>query len=103
MPNPIHVYFGARSSRDVYGLDWLQQLQREHENLHLHVVVTSDADPLEHRRGLVTDAIEADLSDLSGWRAYLCGSPPMVEALKWMALPTASFWGRRFSTRSKRA
>jgi ferredoxin-NAD(P)+ reductase (naphthalene dioxygenase ferredoxin-specific) len=80
MRNPIHLYFGVRSPRDIYGLAWLQQLQREHENLHLHVVVTSDADPREHRSGLVTDAIESDLSDLSAWRAYLCGSPPMVEA-----------------------
>jgi ferredoxin-NAD(P)+ reductase (naphthalene dioxygenase ferredoxin-specific) len=80
MPNPIHLYFGVRSPRDVYGLSWLQQLQREHGKLHLHVVVSSDADPRSHRSGLVTDAIEHDLSDLGGWRAYLCGSPPMVEA-----------------------
>jgi ferredoxin-NAD(P)+ reductase (naphthalene dioxygenase ferredoxin-specific) len=46
----------------------------------VHVVVASGADPRKHRAGLVTDAIEADLKDLAGWRAYLCGSPPMVEA-----------------------
>ena len=28
----------------------------------------------------LTDAIAADLADLRGWRAYLCGAPPMVEA-----------------------
>jgi ferredoxin-NAD(P)+ reductase (naphthalene dioxygenase ferredoxin-specific) len=28
----------------------------------------------------VTEAIEQDLGNLHGWRAYLCGSPPMVEA-----------------------
>jgi len=85
MPNPIHVYFGVRSQRDIYGLQWLQQMQREHKNLHLHVVVSSGADPLEHRGGLVTDAIERDLPELSGWRAYLCGSPPMVEAVTLLA------------------
>src|SRR5436309_13262755 len=35
MRNPIHLYFGVRSPRDIYGLAWLQQLQREHRNLHL--------------------------------------------------------------------
>jgi ferredoxin-NAD(P)+ reductase (naphthalene dioxygenase ferredoxin-specific) len=80
MPNPIHLYFGVRSPRDVYGLDWLADLQRRHPALKLHVVVTSGGDPREHRRGLVTDAIEEDLASLEGWRAYLCGSPPMVEA-----------------------
>ena len=85
MKNPIHLYFGVRSSRDIYGLPWLRHLQREHPTLHLHVVVTSGADLREHRCGLVTDAIEADFADLDGWRAYLCGSPPMVEAATLLA------------------
>jgi len=80
MQNPIHLYFGVRSPRDIYGLAWLEQLRNEHAHLQVHVVVASGADPRKHRAGLVTDAIEADLKHLAGWRAYLCGSPPMVEA-----------------------
>ena len=78
--NPIHLYFGARSPRDVYGLPWLQALQREHPALTTHVVVASGGQPGVQRLGLVTDAIAQDHADLGGWRAYLCGSPPMVEA-----------------------
>ncbi len=80
MRNPIHLYFGVRSPRDIYGMEWLQALQKQHPALHLHVVVTSGGDARAHRLGLVTEAIEQDHADLSGWRAYLCGSPPMVEA-----------------------
>jgi naphthalene 1,2-dioxygenase ferredoxin reductase component len=80
MPNPVHLYFGVRSPRDVYGLPWLEALVRVHPALKVHVVVTAGADPAQHRSGLVTQAIEQDLGDLAGWRAYLCGSPPMVEA-----------------------
>jgi ferredoxin-NAD(P)+ reductase (naphthalene dioxygenase ferredoxin-specific) len=80
MKNPVHLYFGVRSPRDVYGLPWLDQLKREHPGLTVHVVVTSAGNPASQRCGLVTDAIEQDLGDLTGWRAYLCGSPPMVEA-----------------------
>lgn len=80
MPNPIHLYFGVRSPRDVYGLHWLTELERRHPALKLQIVVTSGGDPREQRCGLVTEAIAQDLGDLSGWRAYLCGSPPMVEA-----------------------
>lgn len=80
MANPVHLYFGVRSPRDVYGKHWLEQLQSEHPQLTVHVVVASGGDPATQRCGLVTDAIEHDLGDLSGWRAYLCGSPPMVEA-----------------------
>lgn len=80
MVNPIHLYFGVRSPRDIYGAQWLTQLQREHGNLHVHTVVTSGNDSPELRNGLVTDAISQDWSSLKGWRAYLCGAPPMVEA-----------------------
>jgi naphthalene 1,2-dioxygenase ferredoxin reductase component len=80
MKNPVHLYFGVRSPRDVYGMPWLDQLKREHPGLTVHVVVTSGGDLKTQRGGLVTDAIEQDHGDLSDWRAYLCGSPPMVEA-----------------------
>ena len=80
MDNPIHLYVGVRSPRDIYGLPWLDELRRLHAGLRVHVVVTSGGDAKGQRCGLVTDAIEQDHGDLSGWRAYLCGSPPMVEA-----------------------
>jgi NAD(P)H-flavin reductase len=37
------------------------------------------------RCGLETSAIEEDHGSLAGWRAYLCGSPPMVEAATLLA------------------
>lgn len=80
MRNPIHLYFGVRSPRDVYGLEPLKALQQAHPELKVHVVVGSGGDAATQRCGLVTQAIEQDLGDLDGWRAYLCGSPPMVEA-----------------------
>jgi ferredoxin-NAD(P)+ reductase (naphthalene dioxygenase ferredoxin-specific) len=85
MPNPVHLYFGVRSPRDIYGLDWLLELQSRHPAFQVHVVVTAGGDPREQRCGLVTDAIAADHGRLDGWRAYLCGSPPMVEAATLMA------------------
>lgn len=80
MANPIYLYFGVRSPRDVYGLPALDALQRAHPALNVQVVVASGGDPATQRCGLVTDAIAQDHGDLAGWRAYLCGSPPMVEA-----------------------
>lgn len=85
MSNPIHLYFGVRSPKDVYGVEWLTKLQRVHPQLKVHVVVSSGGDSATQRCGLVTQAIEEDLGDLDGWRAYLCGSPPMVEAASLVA------------------
>jgi ferredoxin-NAD(P)+ reductase (naphthalene dioxygenase ferredoxin-specific) len=75
MANDIHLYFGARSERDLYAIDKLEQLRSRHPRLHVHYVVGR----------LVTEAIESDLQHLAGWRAYLCGSPPMVEAATQLA------------------
>jgi ferredoxin-NAD(P)+ reductase (naphthalene dioxygenase ferredoxin-specific) len=84
MDNPIHLYFGVRSPRDVYGLEWLEQIRQEYPALQVHVVVGSGNDNPAWRSGLVTDAFNDDWPDFAGWRAYLCGAPPMVEAASMM-------------------
>ncbi len=81
MDQPIHLYFGVRSPQDVYGLEQLRALQSALPSLKLEVVVTTDDEPDSGRRvGLVTDAIAQDITDFEGWRAYVCGAPPMVDA-----------------------
>jgi len=86
MRNDIHLYFGVRSPRDVYGAEWLAGLAAAHRNLHVHIVAAIGGDGSEGhgntplRGGLVTDAVAQDWVSLAGWRAYLCGAPPMVEA-----------------------
>ena len=80
MHNPIHLYFGVRSPHDVYGLDELKALQAIYADLKLHIIVTTDEQGSGLRTGLVTEAIAHDIPDFDGWRAYVCGAPPMVEA-----------------------
>jgi ferredoxin-NAD(P)+ reductase (naphthalene dioxygenase ferredoxin-specific) len=80
MRNEIHLYFGVRAARDVYGIDMLARLAADYPNLHVHVVLSEGAGSSSMRRGLVTDAVAQDWSALAGWRAYVCGAPPMVEA-----------------------
>ncbi len=73
-----------RSERDIYGREWLKELQRQHPQLNVHIVVTSGQAP-GCRNGLVTEAIAQDWSSLEGFRAYLCGAPPMVEVTTLLA------------------
>ena len=89
MTNPIEIYVGARSSADVYGLAWLRELASRHDGIRLHVVTTLDSTDISDdaeqrfRAGHVTEALAADFRGtdaLVGWRAYLCGAPPMVDA-----------------------
>jgi ferredoxin-NAD(P)+ reductase (naphthalene dioxygenase ferredoxin-specific) len=99
MRNPIHLYFGVRLPRDTFGIAVLQQLQERHEHLHVHVAVSSAAQR-EHRAGLVTDAIRSDLKDLREWRAYLFGSPPLVETtsllLRRLQMPPERIYAEAF-------
>jgi ferredoxin-NAD(P)+ reductase (naphthalene dioxygenase ferredoxin-specific) len=81
MDNPIHLYFGVRSDRDLYDADRLQALAVQHPNIRVHIVVATGPVGAGQRSGLVTDAIAQDHPALVGWRAYLCGAPAMVEAL----------------------
>lgn len=80
MRQPIHAYVGARGPRDVYGLEALAALRAALPGLVVHVVVAGGARAAGQRSGLVTEAVAEDWQDLTGWRAYLCGAPPMVEA-----------------------
>ncbi len=80
MRNDIHVYFGVRSARDAYCTELLFALAERHRNLKVHVVVAEGQAGPGQRGGIVTDAVARDWTSLAGWRAYLCGAPPMVDA-----------------------
>jgi ferredoxin-NAD(P)+ reductase (naphthalene dioxygenase ferredoxin-specific) len=90
MRNDIHLYFGVRGPRDVYGIEVLERLAAAHGNLHVQVVVAEGmgggTGQSALRSGLVTDAVAADWPTLAGWRAYLCGAPPMVDAATLVAV-----------------
>ncbi|PLZ00578.1 naphthalene 1,2-dioxygenase [Burkholderia sp. WAC0059] len=82
---PVHLYFGVRSEDDLYGAPQLAELQRRYPNLVVHTVVANGPVQEGHRGGLVPAALEIDwpASDaLAGMRAYVCGSPPMVDAVR---------------------
>ena len=85
MKQPIHVYFGARSECDLYLVEHFQSLAEQYANL-TFVVVLSEAEATQYRCGFVTKAVADDLMDLDGWKAYVAGSPGMVDAAIQLAL-----------------
>lgn len=80
MRQPIHVYAGARSARDLYLVDHFEALARRLPNLTFTPVVSATRAGSPWRSGLVTDAVARDLQDFDGWKAYVAGPPPMAEA-----------------------
>ncbi|WP_430804823.1 2Fe-2S iron-sulfur cluster-binding protein [Brevundimonas naejangsanensis] len=79
MDQPVHVYFGARAVRDLYLVEHFQALARKHANL-TFTPVLSEGPSAQYRSGYVTQALEQDLADLAGWKAYVAGPPQMVDA-----------------------
>jgi CDP-4-dehydro-6-deoxyglucose reductase/ferredoxin-NAD(P)+ reductase (naphthalene dioxygenase ferredoxin-specific) len=81
MHQPIHLYFGARDSRDVYGLQQLAALTRSHPRLSHQIVLSAAKGHSTYREGFVHEAIAADIDRMVGWKAYVAGPPAMVEAV----------------------
>jgi len=93
MDRPVHLYFGVRGERDVYGEAELREWEARYPDLEVHVVLSDEAGPegararvdssaggWPRRYGLVTEAVAADFAHLQGFQGYLAGPPAMVDA-----------------------
>ena len=79
---PIHLFHGSLAREGLYYVEELRALAARHENFHYHPVVLKGEPP---EGGLVGDMKSLPvehLGDLTGFRAYLCGDPELVEALR---------------------
>jgi NAD(P)H-flavin reductase/ferredoxin len=106
---PVHLFFGARSQRDLYALDEIERLRAAWQGgFNLHLVLSEE--PAESSwagaRGLVTTAIAGLGPELGGATAYLCGPPPMVDAaiaeLRRLEMPFERIYFDKFLDRSHR-
>ncbi len=73
----IHLYHGTRSSGGLYMDAALRKLDHECDNFTYSACLSREETP-ETQHGRAEDVALADHADLSGWRVYLCGYPPMV-------------------------
>jgi ferredoxin-NAD(P)+ reductase (naphthalene dioxygenase ferredoxin-specific) len=77
---PVHLYFGARTVRDLYLLDHFDRLAKASPNLRFVPVLVDPVDAEGRRQGQVDSAISEDFQSFDGFHAYLAGPPAMVEA-----------------------
>jgi propane monooxygenase reductase component len=79
----VTFYYGARTAADLCFEKEITELGEQLKSGFSYIPALSDAaDDAEWtgRTGLITEVVEADLSDLKGADAYVCGPPPMVDA-----------------------
>ncbi|WP_168788821.1 benzoate 1,2-dioxygenase electron transfer component BenC [Paraburkholderia aromaticivorans] len=80
-PYPIHMILGVNSDEDLVGIDRLESYAQRLPNF-TYACTVSSADSAHPNKGYVTHHIIA--SQLNGGDAdvYLCGPPPMVDAVR---------------------
>lgn len=101
MRQPIHLYVGARTARDLYALETLAKWQSHHGNLRVAPVLSEEAHD-HFQTGIVAAAVQYDHADMDGWKAYVAGPPPMVDAVREVTasagLPEIDFHADSFFT-----
>ncbi|MEO1957328.1 MAG: CDP-6-deoxy-delta-3,4-glucoseen reductase [Methylophilaceae bacterium] len=101
MQRHMTLYWGGRKPEDLY-MDDLCRRWAEHVPTFNYVPVLSKPESdWTGRTGYVQQAITADMPDLSGYEAYVCGLPNMVgDAQKTFAahgLPQDAFFSEAFT------
>lgn len=79
---PMQLYWGVRAERDLYLPELPEQWAKAHANLHYTPVLSEPDADWSGRRGLVHEAVLADLEEISGYDVYVSGPPPLVEAAR---------------------
>ena len=80
MKQPIQVYYGAQSEKDLYFVKQFEEMIQNNKNLSFFPVVMEPSKRKELRSGLVTDAVIENIKNFDGYKAYLAGPPKMVKA-----------------------
>ena len=78
---PMYLYWGARTRRDLY-MDELAQQWSRHDNFHYIPVLSEPLaeDQWQGRTGMVHEAIMKDFPGLGDYAIYTAGPPQMVKA-----------------------
>ena len=97
---PIILYWGGRKPEDLYLTELAQQWEREIADFRYVPVVEHATEDWQGATGLVTQAVERDIQNLSEMEVYACGSPKMVNAARELGqklgLPDDAFFADAF-------
>lgn len=78
---PIELIYGVTDSRDLVQVDVLNRLAERIKSFNFITCVANASTPSESK-GVVTDFIYEEFLNNGDVDVYLCGPPPMVEAVK---------------------
>jgi Na+-transporting NADH:ubiquinone oxidoreductase subunit F len=77
------LYFGCRSTKDVFYLDHFKELAKEHPNFEIHYALSepSEEEGWSGETGFIHLSVDKWVDPQSQKQAFLCGPPPMIDAV----------------------
>ncbi|OHB74076.1 MAG: hypothetical protein A2Z25_10975 [Planctomycetes bacterium RBG_16_55_9] len=78
------LFFGCRTTRDIFYLEQFKQLEREHPSFHVIYALSDELGPDEKwdgETGFIHLAVDKHLEPGKPRQAFLCGPPLMIEAV----------------------
>ncbi|NFV81017.1 FAD-binding oxidoreductase [Magnetospirillum aberrantis] len=99
---PVHLYWGVRTTDDLYLADHLRDLAEQLPWFHFVPVLEQPPAGSAYRQGFVQDQAARDFPSLADAQVYACGVPVMVEAARHLfvgshGLPADRFHADPFS------
>lgn len=80
LKNPMHLYWGVRSKRDLYLAELPERWAAEQPHFRFTPVLSEPDADWTGQTGWVHEAVVADYPDLSSFDLYMSGPPPMIHA-----------------------
>ncbi|WP_028208552.1 anthranilate 1,2-dioxygenase electron transfer component AntC [Paraburkholderia nodosa] len=82
----LHLYYGVTNARDLCELDRLKSYGERIANFACDIVVMNPSDAWQGKTGIIPEHFDRGMLEASPFDMYVCGPPPMVEAIKtWLA------------------
>ncbi len=94
-------FFGAVTKKDLYYVEEFKEIEKNHPWFRFVPALSRDDSDHPYTKGLITDVVASNYSDLKNMEAYLCGSPGMIDAcekvLTSKGMPKAQIFYDKFS------
>lgn len=78
----VHLYYGVNSERDLCEQSRLQAYSEKLTNFSYHPIVTKASENWQGKAGYIHEHLDTDQLAEQAFDMYLCGPPPMIEAVK---------------------
>lgn len=102
--HPVHLIYGVTREADIVGLDWLRDYESRLPDFTWDLIASEEGTSAPHT-GYVTALIGPEHLHDGNVDIYLCGPPPMVNAVSsWMdaeGVSPANFYFERFAPKEK--